>query len=192
MRNKSLTRKQEAEIFPLIDKATSLAIGKAIIYNCTPARADYLARMITGVRYSDAIESILIYPADDPLYGQGLYPTLWVEPHPQGLVLAQLPSPRETLPWRLIQVAAHHEPITLEHVYGTANARLQRFFKRYPDVFDHVWIDAGPPVTARYGQCDPEELAVVDVDYHPSIPKMPEPHPEDYAKSGMKNFPPDA
>lgn len=161
-----LTQQQENEIFPLLDRAFELPTGKALIYPTTESRGDYLSRMIMGLRYHSAIESLSTYTPGDPFYGQGMYASVWAEPHPKGLVLAILPEPRDTLPWRLIRCAATKQPVRLEHTYGTANARLSRFQSKYPEMAG-VWIDAGPPVYARFGAREPEETIVVDIDLNP-------------------------
>lgn len=177
----SLTRQQEAEIFPILDKALALPQGKAIIYPCSRSRANYLERMISGFRYDNAIESIEMYSPEEPLYGQGNYALLWAEEHPKGLVLAHLDAPRDTLAWRLIQVAAFHRPLKLNNAYGTCRTRLARFRKRHPVIMAPVWIEAGPPIIARYGEASPEELVVVDIDVDPSL-KLRSPTQEDRAK----------
>ena len=165
----SLSRTQESEIFPLLDRTLSLPHGKALVYECSPSRANYLERMITGLKYENAIESIQMYSPGDPLYGQGNYANIWAEQHLRGLVVAHLDAPRDTLPWRLIQCAAHKQTVPLQNTHGTARSRLDRFRKRHPDVMGHLWIDPGPPIAVRYGEPSVEELVVVDIDVDPIL-----------------------
>ena len=69
----SLTPQQEKEIFPLLDRILEKPPGSGIIKKCTIKRADYLCRMIQGVRYDNAVESIMCYEPNHPLYGLGSY-----------------------------------------------------------------------------------------------------------------------
>jgi len=178
----ALTPQQEREIYPLLDRALELPYGKAIVYPCAPTRAEYLTRVITGERHRSAIEAIASYPPDDPLHGVGLFGKIWVEPHPKGLVLANLNEPRETLAWLLIQCAATKKPHQLHNTYGVSVSRLNRFKERYPEIMGPVWVDPGPPVVARFGEPDPEELVIVDIDVQPDRP-VNNPTQEEYAKS---------
>lgn len=175
-----LSLQQEAEILPILDATLALAPGKATLYRCTVARADYLSRMITGLRYESAIESVEIYQRDEPLYGLGLYSTIWAEPHERGLLIANLPEPPDGLVWRLIQCIAFGD-IELEHSYSAARTRLFKLQKKYP-VFNKVWIETGPPVRARIGEVTTEELVVVDIDVDPTR-AVPAPTPEQRAKA---------
>lgn len=186
-----LTPQQEAEIYPIIDRALDQPPGKGILYKCTAKRADYLARMIQGVRYDSAIESIEMYSPDDPLYGLGSYSHLWVEPHDQGLLATNLPAPHETTMWRLIQCAASQEPVELPGVtINYARQLLIRKQKKYAGVMNHIYVVEGErwPV-ARYGLCDEEELLVVDIDINPEG-RLAAPTDEELAKAGHGTRPP--
>ena len=175
-----LSLQQEAEILPILDTTLALPPGKATLYRCTVARADYLTRVITGLRYESAIESIEMYQPDEPLYGMGLYSTILAEPHERGLLIANLPEPPDGLVWRLIQCVAFGD-IELDHTVAVARTRLFKLQKKYP-IFNKVWIETGPPVQARIGEITTEELVVVDIDVDPSRP-VPIPTPEQRAKA---------
>lgn len=175
-----LSPQQEAEILPILDTTLGLAPGKATLYRCTVSRADYLSRIITGLRYESAIESIEIYQPDEPLYGMGLYSTIWAEPHERGLLIANFTDPPDSLVWRLIQCAAFGD-IELEHTVGVARTRLLKLQKKYP-IFNKIWIETGPPVRARISEVTTEELVVVDIDVDPTR-AVPAPTPEQRAKA---------
>jgi len=164
-----LTRQQEREIYPILDAALDLAPGKGILHKCTAQRAEYLTRMIQGVRYDSAIESIEMYKPTDPLYGVGSYANLWVEPHDQGLLATNLPSPPANLMWGIIQCAATKQSIPLKGAnYNTARQRLARAQKKYPELLNPIYITDGvlSPI-ANYGKAAPEELLIVDIDRNP-------------------------
>lgn len=179
-----LTPQQEMEIYPLLDRVTELEPGQGILYKCTARRADYLVRMIQGLRYDSAIESIEMYPPGHPLYGQGLYSTLWVEVQPQGLLATKLATPHDSLMWRLIQCAATQSSVALHDgtKYGQARVRLSRAQKKYPDIMNNVFLTNDEPITARYGEPCEEEMVVVDIDLDPGS-SVPNPTAEQEAKS---------
>lgn len=185
-----LTPQQETEIYPILDKALDLAPGKGVLHRCAVTRADYLSRMVHGLRYDSAIESIQIYTPDSPLYGQGLYATLWAEPHEQGLLVTKLEQPHYTLMWKLIMVAAFHEPQTFEETYNHVRQRLVRAQRKHPEVMNFLWVDSGPPVTAYYATRTAEELLIVDIDTNPEGP-LAAPTKEERAKSGRPMDNPD-
>lgn len=178
-----LTPQQESEVYPILDTALTKPPGKAVLYPCSVSRAEYLSRLITGLRYDSAIESIETYQPDEPLYGLGLYATLWAEPHERGLLVANFSEPPDSLAWRLIQARATMRPVELIHGVNPARVRLFRMQKKHP-IMRAVWINAGPPVQACYGDVKVEELAAVDIDYDPTGP-LRVPSPRDYAKARM-------
>lgn len=186
-----LTPQQEAEIYPILDKALELPPNKGVLHKCTVKRADYLTRMIQGIRYDSAIESIVTYKPDHALYGLGLYSCLWVEPHEQGLLATSLSEPLINLMWQLIQCAAHQLPVELlDTTYNRARQRLARAQKKYPDIMNAVYITEGDPPTAMYGVVTPEEILVVDIDKKPQG-QLNAPSDKDLAKAKhpMKNPP---
>lgn len=179
----SLTPQQEAEIYPILDKALDLPAGKGVLHRCTVKRADYLTRMIQGIRYDSAIESIEMYKPGEPLYGLGSYSCLWVEPHDQGLLATNLVSPPVNLMWRLIQCAATQETIDLPDVsYNRARQRLARAQRKYPAIMNSVFITDGYPITASYGGTTAEEALIVDIDYKPAG-RLRNPTDEEVAKA---------
>ena len=178
-----LTPQQCNEIYPLLDKVLALPFGKAIVYPCAPGRADYLDRVITGMRYETAIESIEMYTPDDPLHGKGSYANIWTELCEQGLLLAHLDAPKDTLAWRLIQCAATRRPQDLsDFIFPTARSRLHRYQKTYPSIMGPLWIEYGPPMQVQYAEKSTEELAVVDIDVDPSRKHVPAPTEQEKAK----------
>ena len=163
-----LTPQQEAEIYPVLDKALELPPNKGVLHKCTVKRADYLTRMIQGMRYDSAIESIVMYEPGHALYGLGSYSCLWVEPHERGLLATNLESPPVNLMWQMIQCAAHHMPVQLPNTtYNRVRQRLARAQKKYPDIMNAVYITEGDPPTACFGIVTPEEVLVVDIDMKP-------------------------
>lgn len=186
-----LTPQQEAEIYPILDKALELPPNKGVLHKCTVKRADYLTRMIQGIRYDSAIESIVMYKQGHALYGLGSYSCLWVEPHEQGLLATSLSAPLINLMWQLIQCAAHHLPVELSNTtYNRARQRLARAQKKYPDIMNAVYITEGDPPTAMFGVVTPEEILVVDIDMKPEG-RLNGPSDRDLAKAKhpMKNPP---
>ncbi|MCP3669396.1 MAG: hypothetical protein GY814_02950 [Gammaproteobacteria bacterium] len=179
-----LTPQQEGEIYPILDKALELPLNKGVLHKCTVKRADYLTRMIQGMRYDSAIESIMTYKSDHALYGLGLYSCLWVEPHEQGLLATNLAEPPENLMWQMIQCAAWQQPVTLapDITYNRARQRLARAQKKYPDIMNAVYITEGDPPTAMYGVVTPEEILVVDIDKKPET-RLNAPSDRDVAKA---------
>ena len=162
----SLTRQQELEIYPLLDSVLELQVGKAILYKCEPARANYLTRMIQGLRYDSAVESILTYDNTSPLYGQGSYANIWVEPHERGLLITTLPSPADTVMWRIIQCRATEKSQQLETSIAMARQRLFRAQKKYPEILGKLWITDGNPPIMHYAQ-GIKEQTIVDIDIDP-------------------------
>jgi hypothetical protein len=186
-----LSPQQEFEIYPVLDKALDLPPGKAALYKCTVKRADYLTRMIQGVRYDSAIESIVMYEKDHALYGLGSYACLWVEPHDQGLLATNLSEPLVNLMWSLIQCAASQNAVELlDTNYNRARQRLARAQRKYPEIMNSVYITDGTPVMAMYGVVTAEEILVVDIDRKPQG-RLNAPKDRDIAKAGhpMKNPP---
>jgi len=176
-----LTPQQEFEILPILDSALAAPLNKAVIYRCSISRASYLARMINGLRYDSAIESIQMYKPDEPLYGLGLYSNLLAEPHEAGLVVANLPQPTDSLVWRFIQALATTSTIPLEHSLSYARTRLHKLQKKHPEMLA-LWIDDYPEICVKCGKPAHEELVTVDIDIDPTRP-VPAPTDEDYAKA---------
>jgi hypothetical protein len=174
MRKTFLTPGQEQEITPLLDKLFTLPIGKALVYKCEPSRADYLSRMIVGLRYHSAIESLYMYSPGDPTYGKGLYSCVHAEVHEHGLVLALLEEPERTLTWRFIECLATGNSIELDNPTATARSRFCRLRQKYP-IFKNIWIDEGPPLMVRYAKDQPEKTFVVDIDIDPTSDNVPSP-----------------
>ncbi len=178
-----LTPQQEAEIYPILDKALELPPGKGVLHRCTTQRAEYLKRMILGVRYDSAIESIEMYEPDHILYGLGSYACLWVEPHDQGLLATNLSTPSVSLMWRLIQCAAFQLPVSLEdNNYNRSRQRLARAQRKYPAIMNAVYITEGNPCVAMFGSVTPEEILVVDIDRKPEG-RLNAPKDKDVAKA---------
>lgn len=180
-----LSKAQEREIYPILDKAMELDPGKAVLHKCTAKRSDYLTRTIQGLRYDTAIESILMYEPNHPLYGRGMYATLWVEAAEQGLVAANLPEPYDNLMWRLIQCAATKKTVLLTGRSGSARQRLIRAQKKYPEVMGVLWIRKDP-FAVCYANVDEEELIIVDIDINPTE-ELKAPTPEQKAKDMQHN-----
>lgn len=179
MNRASLTVNQEEEIFPILDAAVQLPFGKAILHKCSPSRADYLSRVLNGERTRSAILSISTYTPDEILYGKGLYHHLVIEPSEQGLLVANVEYPPETVTSLIIQCAATQKPVS----YGnfrprTVTSRLTRLKERYPQELGHVYA-AGEGLFFAVPKV--EELVIVDIDCNPSR-KVPGPTPEDAAK----------
>lgn len=176
-----LTKAQEREIYPILDKAMELEAGKAVLHKCTAKRADYLVRIIQGLRYDTAIESIQMYEPNHPLYGSGMYGTLWVETMEQGLVATTLPEPYDNLMWRLIQCAATQKTVPLVGRPGSARQRLIRAQKKYPDIMGSLWVQNNP-FEVHYAEAGEEELIIVDIDLKPAAP-LENPTPEQKARN---------
>lgn len=79
-RRTALTTNQGLEIFPILDMALNLPFGKAVLHPCPTTRAEYLARILNGERYRNAVESLSTYLEENPFYGKGLYYNLVIEP----------------------------------------------------------------------------------------------------------------
>ena len=181
----SLTLQQEQEIYPILDKALDLPPGKGVLHRCTAKRASYLTRMIRGLRYDTAVESIEIYQPGEPLYGLGMYACLWAEPHEQGLLATNLPSPHINLMWKLITCAATQSRVELPGVvFNIARQRLARIQRKYPETMNRVYIENTLPPVAMHATAVAEELLVVDIDIRPEG-KLRGPTDEQIAKAGM-------
>lgn len=182
-----LSKQQELEIYPLLDKVLELPSGKGILRECSISRADYLTRMIKGFIYDNAIESIEMYDEKHPLYGLGSYGKLWAEPHERGLLVSRLRQPPLTLAWQLIQVAATKQKAQLiELKIGRCRQRLARFQRKHPQIMNKVWISADTdPPEAYYGELSEEQTLVVDidVDYDRLMPTA-----DDFQKARMRNL----
>ena len=180
-----LTPQQEQEIYPILDKVSDLPLGKGVLHRCTPQRAGYLSRMIRGLRYDTAIESLQMYKPGEPLYGLGLYAYIWAEPHEQGLLATKLDQPFNNVMWQLITCAATRDRVILpEGSYIQARQYLQRVQKKYPDIMNHVFIEAGDPPIANFAAGEGEELLIVDIDIRPGT-KLRAPTDTDIAKAGL-------
>jgi hypothetical protein len=152
---------QEREIFPIIDAALQLPYGKAIAYQCTKTRANYLYRIIQGERYRNAVESIATYTPDDYLYGRGLYYHLVPEVRSKGLILANVESPPNTVTWDIIRCAATKKPVEITVPVSTAQSRLNQLKVKFPNELGIIYIKDNQ---LCYAIPSPEELIVVDID----------------------------
>ena len=163
-----LTPQQELEIYPLLDQVLELPVGKALLHKCAPPRANYLTRIIKGLRYESAIESIAIYDSTNPLYGQGVYANVWVEPHERGLLITILAIPADSPSWSIIQCRADEETKELNSTLSATRQSLTRMQKKYPEIMGSVWVlnDDGQPV-ARYTQKNIDQ-SIVDIDINPA------------------------
>ena len=154
---------QEREIFPLIDAALILSYGKAIAYECTKSRANYLYRIIQGERYRNAIESIFTYPSADYLYGRGLYYHLVPEVRARGLIIANLENPPGSITWDIIRCAAIKKPVEIISNIKTAASRLNNLKRKFPDELSSIYIDVARSKFC-YAIPTSEELVIVDID----------------------------
>lgn len=161
----SLTPQQETEIYPLLDQVLELPVGKAILHKCTLSRANYLTRVIQGLRYDLAVESIVTYDSTSPLYGQGVYANIWVEPHERGLLITTLDNPAETIMWKIIKCRATEEFQQFEATISAVRQRLSRVQKKYPEIMGMLWVSDNPP-TIHYSQNDKKQT-IVDIDINP-------------------------
>lgn len=180
-RRQSLTEQQGAEIYPIIDRALELPFGKAIVFQCSATRANYLARVITGERARNAIESIVMYTPDDYLYGKGLYYHVIAEAHYKGLIVAHVENPPDSLVQRIIRCAATKSPVPYLTKYTTAKSRLARMKERYPEILGPVYIDEINK-SFHCAVVKEEELIVVDIDVNPAARTVPAPTEEERAK----------
>lgn len=177
-----LTSQQEAEIYPLLDHTLTIPPGKGFLYPCTSARANYLHRLITGIKYNSAIESFEIYEPSDQFYGVGLYATIWTEPTPTGLILTNGEHIQDSIIWRFIKALALKTPVPIApYSVSSARSRLTKLQKQYPR-FRSIWINAVVPATIEAAEVNVEELVVVDIDTNPMEP-LRGPTPEEIAKS---------
>jgi len=156
---------QERELYPLMDAALQLPFGKAIIYECSTTRSNYLRRIALGEQYRNAITSISTYVPEDPLYGKGLYYTLVIESHPKGLIIANVQDPPGNLTWDIIKCAATRKPVPITHPLITTASRLNKLKGRHPSELGPIYIDqVSNPPTLRYAEADQEEMVIVDID----------------------------
>lgn len=179
----ALTPQQELEIYPLLDRVSDLEPKQGILYKCSVRRADYLVRMIQGLRYDSAIESIQTYPQAHPLYGQGLYALLWIEVQERGLLLTKLTSPHDSAMWRIIQCAATRTatPLPPETNFHQVRARLLRAQKKHAKIMNNLYITDRDDLMIQYGEPGEEELVIVDIDLEPGYGVL-DPTPEQEAK----------
>jgi hypothetical protein len=176
MNRPALTPQQEAEIFPLLDRALELSFGKAIIHKCTFARANYLSRILNGERNRNAILSISTYSPGEPLYGKGLYYHLVIESVPQGLIIGNVEHPPSSLTWKIIECAATRKSVDVsEFAKRTILSRLGRLRERHPELAT-IFFSGG---ALHFATPTFEELVVVDIDVENRIDK---PTNEDRAK----------
>lgn len=157
---------QEREIFPLMDAALALPFGKAVVYETTVHRANYLFRSIQGERYRNAIESIATYTPDDYLYGRGLYYHLVIDVHPKGLIIANVENPPGSVTWDIINCLATRKPVAFTASVQTATSRLNKLKQRFPDIIRSIYIEASQQLFC-YAEPNVEELIVVDIDVTP-------------------------
>ncbi len=180
----SLTRQQEIEIYPILDKVLDLPIGKAVLHPCTLARANYLTRIILGLRYDTALESLLMYQESNPLYGKGIYAYIWAEPNEQGLVVSKLPEPYDNTMWRLIRCATEKQSVELDSTFNSARQQLIRAQKKHPEVMERLLLtNDSDPLIIKYITLGQEELIIVDIDINPEKRKIPELTGENLIKS---------
>lgn len=175
-----LVPSQEREIFPLMDAALALPYGKAVVYETTVSRANYLYRSIQGERYRNAIESIATYTPADYLYGKGLYYHLVVDTRSKGLIIANVENPPGSLTWDIINCAASKKPVVFTASIKQATSRLNKLKERFPDIISPIYVD----ITQQkfcYAIPTYEELIVVDIDVMSS--GLPNPTKEHIAKS---------
>jgi hypothetical protein len=178
-----LTPQQESEIYPLLDSVLELPVGKAILHKCTLQRANYLTRIIQGLRYDLAIESLATYDDTSPFYGKGVYANIWVEPHARGLLITTLANPADTTMWRIIQCRATKEAQQLETTVAAARQRLSRAQKKYPKIMGMLWVIGGKPPMVCYPQKEKEQI-IVDIDINP-VGNISAPTQEEIAKANI-------
>lgn len=174
----ALTSGQELEIFPILDKALALPFGKALFHACPKSRANYLSRILNGERYRNAIESISMYPQEDPLYGKGLYYNLVIEPRASGLLVASIENPPPTLTWYIIECASTKKPVLVPNTERTVQSRLAKLKERHQEL-SHVYYNMSDK-TLYYSDPSLEEMVIVDIDIGGST--VPPPSPENRAK----------
>ena len=170
---------QEEEIFPLLDAGVALAYGKALIHTCSQSRANYLARILNGERYRNAILSLSTYTPGEPLYGKGLYYNLVIETTKKGLIIANVEYPPLTTTDQLIQCVVTQQPIKFDCSIRTATNRLIRLRMRYPNELNALYVDSD----TKEFKCilvKPEELIIVDIDINQN--KIHAPNKEQKAK----------
>jgi len=175
-----LTPQQEMEIYPLLDAALELQVGKAVLHNCTRQRANYLTRVIQGLRYNLAIESMITYDTTSPFYGLGVYANIWAEAHDRGLLITTLAKPTETIMWKIIRCRATQKPQRLETSKAAANQCLLRAKKRHPKLMGSLWLTTDP-LTVYCAKKEKEQI-IVDIDIDPAG-EIKSPTQEDEAKA---------
>lgn len=162
----SLKPQQELEIYPLLDRVLELPVGKAILHECTLQRANYLTRIIKGLRYDLAIESIVTYDSTSPFYGLGVYANIWIEAHTRGLLITVLADPADSTMWRIIKCRATEEPQQLEATMAVVNQLLFRVKKKYPEIMSDLWAIKNNPIIINYAKKEKEQI-IVDIDINP-------------------------
>lgn len=169
---------QEAEIFPLLDAALALPYGKAVVYQTTVKRANYLYRIIQGERYRNAIYSLATYASEEYLYGKGLYYHLVPEAHPKGLIIANLENPPGNLTWDIIRCAAIKKSVPIITGVRQARSRLNQLKAKFPVELGPIYTDTTGSMFC-YAIPSIEELVIVDIDVSE---KLPNPTDEQKAK----------
>lgn len=167
MNRPALTPQQEQEIFPLLDAALKLPFGKAIAHTCSASRANYLARIINGERYRNAMQSIFTYLPSEPFYGKGMYYHLVTEPRSKGVIVAHVENPPPTLTWRFIECVAYKRPIDVsEYNLINVQSRLKKMREKFPEEIKPVYIEIIKETTIelRYSIPQYEDLVIVDID----------------------------
>lgn len=178
MNRPALTPQQESEIYPLLDAALQLPFGKAIVHQCPRSRASYLARVLKGERYRNALQTFSTYLPSEPLYGKGLYYHIVIDTFAKGVLIAHMETPPETLTWLIIDCIATRKPQDISRYSPMAvQARLHKLRERHIEV-KSVYVEG---CTIQYAIPSPEELIIVDVDTRPGGP-VPPPTPEQRAK----------
>lgn len=163
MNRAALTGGQEAEAFPLLDAALALPFGKAVFYTCTKSRANYLARVLIGECYRNAIQSLSTYLQSEPLYGKGLYYHLVIEQRQKGLIIANVENPPATLTWLIIKCAAERRTVSVSGFSSvTVQSRLNKLKERCQEI-RHVYFERNLQ-ELRCAIPSPEEMVVVDID----------------------------
>jgi hypothetical protein len=178
-RRTALTTNQGLEIFPILDMALNLPFGKAVLHPCPTTRAEYLARILNGERYRNAVESLSTYLEENPFYGKGLYYNLVIEPRKNGLLVANVENPPHTLTWYIIECAATKKPVVVPYPAHTVQARLNKLRARHQEISPVYYKHAEK--TLHYAIPSLEQMVIVDIDIEGSS-TVPPPSPEDRAK----------
>lgn len=166
----ALTPQQEQEIFPLLDAALKLPFGKAVAHMCSEPRAGYLARIMNGERYRNAMQSIATYLPSEPFYGKGMYYHLVIEPRPKGVIIAHVKNPPVTLTWKFIECVASKQSIDVsEYTLGNVQSRLKKMKEKFPEEINPIYIEVIEEtektiIELRYSIPQYEDLVIVDID----------------------------